>query len=129
MNTTLRIFLLLAALVIGMLRWAQADAVRNGNELALNLTRWDAAKRTELAKTRAGMLHTFRYLRIQNISLANPDTGAITLTTIEPSSDAKVIFPVTTRISLELVRTLTTNDAVAVNGRVVKISSSVPPTI
>jgi hypothetical protein len=68
-------------------------------------------------------------LRITRISAPDPKTGGIALVTREPSSDATVIFTATTRLSVELVKTLTTNDAVAVNGRVANISASVPPVI
>ncbi|TAN37094.1 MAG: hypothetical protein EPN23_06695 [Verrucomicrobia bacterium] len=129
MHTVFRMFFLLTVMALALTRLAHADAVRNGNELALNLTRWDKAKRTELAKARTGVLHTFRYLRIVDISPADPNTGGITLKTTEPSSTAIVIFTANTRLSLEIVKALTTNDAVAVNGRVVNISTNVPPRI
>jgi hypothetical protein len=116
---------------VGLQRPAAADTVRNGNELALNLTRLNDQKRYDLVKTRMNMIHTFRYLRIKEKSEPDPETGDIKLKTIEPSSDAIVSFTINrgAKVSYDIIRPLSTNDAVAINGRVVKISKDRPPVI
>jgi hypothetical protein len=110
---------------------AQADSVRNGNELALNLTRFTDEKRADLVKTRLNMIHTFRFLKIKEKSEPDPETGAVQLKTVEPSSDAVVIFTINrgSRVSYDIVQPLTTNDAIAINGRLVKVSKDRPPVI
>ncbi|MCX7009205.1 MAG: hypothetical protein NTY53_18495 [Kiritimatiellaeota bacterium] len=114
------------------LQWpAAADSVRNGNELALNLTRLNDEKRADLVKTRLNMIHTFRFLKIKEKSEPDPETGAIKLKTVEPSSDAIVSFTISrgANVSYGIVQPLTTNDAIAINGRVEKISKGRPPVI
>lgn len=110
---------------------ALADSVRNGNELALNLTRLTDDKRADLVKTRLNMIHTFRFLKVKEKSEPDPETGAIRLKTSEPSSDAIVTFTITrgTRVSYDIVQALTTNDAIAINGRLEKVSKGRPPVI
>jgi hypothetical protein len=109
----------------------QADSVRNGNELALNLTRFTDEKRADLVKTRLNMIHTFRFLKIKEKSEPDPETGAVQLKTVEPSSDAVVIFTINrgSRVSYDIVQPLTTNDAIAINGRLIKVSKDRPPVI
>jgi len=110
---------------------AQADSVRNGNELALNLTRLTDEKRADLVKTRLNMIHTFRFLKIKEKSEPDPETGAVQLKTVEPSSDAVVIFTINrgSRVSYDIVQPLSTNDAIAINGRLIKVSKDRPPVI
>lgn len=124
-----RMLAVAALLAAGQILPAQADPVRNGNELMLNLTRFEGTQRAELVQTRLNMIHAFRYLKIVAKSDPNPETGAITLKTVDPGSDAIVIFTVNRRLSLDIVQPLTTNDCVAVNGRVLKISNDNPPTL
>jgi hypothetical protein len=115
----------------GLTRPAAADTVRNGNELALNLTRLNDQKRYDLVRTRLNMIHTFRYLKIKEKSAPDAETGEIKLKAIEPSSDATVVFSINrgSQVSYGIVQPLTTNDAVAVNGRVLKVSKDRPPVI
>ena len=128
MNTP-RIIAVALLILAGQLRLVQADPVRSGNELLLNLVRYDGAKRADLAKTRLNMIHSFRFLRIKEKSDPAPETGAITLKTVDPSSEGTVVFTVNTRLGLEIVQPLTTNDSVAVVGRVTKINFDKLPTL
>jgi hypothetical protein len=116
---------------VGLQRPATADAVRNGNELALNLTRITDEKRADLVKVRLNIIHTFRFLKVKEKSEPDPENGTIKLTTIEPSSDAIVVFDITrgSSVSYGIVQSLSTNDAVAINGRVLKITKGRPPVI
>ena len=116
---------------VGLQGPAAADSVRNGNELALNLTRLNDEKRADLVKVRLNMIHTFRYLKVQEKSEPDPENGTIKLKTIEPSSDAVICFAITrgASVSYGIVQALTTNDAIAINGRVLKITKGRPPTI
>ncbi len=99
-----------------------AEPVGNGNELALAYaSATNAAGRQLIQQTATGALQTFRYLKITAIASNAPVPGAMTLTTVEPSSDLQVVLVVTKKLSLELARTLTTNDCVAANGRVKSI--------
>ena len=110
---------------------ARGDSVRNGNELALNLTRLNDEKRADLVKTRLYMIHTFRFLKIKEKSEPDPETGAIRLKTVEPSSDAVVAFTINrgAKVSYDIVQALTTNDAIAINGRLEKVSKGRPPVL
>lgn len=124
--------LAVALLALVGLSWpAIADSVRNGNELALNLTRLNDERRADLVKVRLNMIHTFRYLQIKEKSEPDPETGTIKLKTVEPSSDATVIFTINrgAKVSYNIVQALNTNDAIAVNGRVEKITKGRPPVI
>ena len=116
---------------VGLQGPAAADSVRNGNELALNLTRLTDEKRADLGKTRLNMIHTFRFLKIKEKSEPDPETGAVQLKTVEPSSDAVVIFTINrgSRVSYDIVQPLSTNDAIAINGRLIKVSKDRPPVI
>ena len=116
---------------VGLQGPAAADSVRNGNELALNLTRLTDEKRADLVKTRLNMIHTFRFLKIKEKSEPDPETGAVQLKTVEPSSDAVVIFTINrgSRVSYDIVQPLSTNDAIAINGRLIKVSKDRPPVI
>ena len=116
---------------VGLERPAAADSVRNGNELALNLPRLNDEKRADLVKTRMNMIHTFRFLKITDKSEPDPETGTIRLKTIEPSSDATVTFLISrgAKVSYGIVQSLSTNDAIAINGRLEKVSKGRPPVL
>ncbi|MDP2989645.1 MAG: hypothetical protein Q8O57_03665 [Kiritimatiellota bacterium] len=103
-----------------------AEPVRNGNELALTWSTNNAAGKQAVQKQATGIFHTFRYLRVTAIKKDQPVTGAVTLMTIEPSSDMKVALVITKQLSLELANGLTTNDCVSAYGRVKTIGGETP---
>jgi hypothetical protein len=104
----------LTLLLCGAL-WVYAEAVRNGNEMALEYSSADAAAKKAKQEADTGKLFTFRYLKVKELKLA---PGEVRMTTIEPSSDMEVVLVARQRKSLELAATVTTNDSVAINGRV-----------
>jgi len=103
---------------IGLLPAGRAEPVRNGNELALAWSTNNAAGKLGLRKQVTGIFHTFRYLRVTAVKKDQPVTGAVTVMTIEPSSDMKVALVITKQLSLDLANGLTTNDCVAAYGRI-----------
>jgi hypothetical protein len=111
----------LAAALAGLARLAAAEPVYNGNDLGLALATAKADQKTALTKQHVGALHIFRYLKILLIARDKPETGAVTLSTVEPSSDMRVVLVVRNKLSLTLADTLQTNDCVAVKGRLVKL--------
>ncbi|MCG2659910.1 MAG: hypothetical protein L6437_06675 [Kiritimatiellae bacterium] len=103
-----------------------AEPVRNGNELALAWSTNNAAGKQVLQKQALGIFHTLRYLRVTAVKQDQPVKGAVTVMTIEPSSDMKVSLVVTKRLSLELANGLTTNDCVSAYGRIKTIGGEDP---
>jgi len=97
---------------------ARAEAVNNGNELALHYTRGTAAAKAQLRKDSAGVYHGFRYLKVVAMATDTNEVQTPILTTIEPSSDMQVVLYVSGKLSYELVATLSTGECVAVRGRV-----------
>lgn len=113
--------LLLQALLLAWALPLFADTVRNGNELARDYGEGDAAARAKFQKERTGMIHTFRYLAVRSIE--RPAGGAVRMSTVEPSSDAKVDVVFNGSPSIKLAATISTGDCVAVRGRVKSIST------
>jgi len=106
------------ALALAAAFGARAEAVRNGNDFALEWQGADAKARPALAAAHTNLLHTFRFMRV--VSVAGPDDrGAMTLQTTEPSSDILVIFVTDSRQSVELAKTLQPGDTVATRGRLI----------
>ncbi len=103
---------------------ALGEPVRNGNELALELTRIEAPARAQLVKERTGMYHTFRYLKVIERAGDPATTNEVRLLTIEPSSDLKVLLFVSGKVSLGIVGTVQTGECVAAKGRVTGIGAS-----
>ncbi len=102
---------------------ARAQGYQNGNRLALDYTRSDEAGRTRLRESRAGAVHTFRYLEVMEIEMDDPERPRrINIVTVEPSSDMEVQMIVTQRNSLQLAETLNIGDHVAADGRIVDLS-------
>lgn len=122
---TIRTFSIIG-LFLGSILSARADPVRNGNELALAWTSTNAAGKKVIQQRAVDTLHTFRYLRVIAISNDSPSAGQITLLTIEPSSDVEIALVITMKLSLELARTLKTNDCVAANGRISSMGVAAP---
>jgi hypothetical protein len=106
-----------------------AEPVANGNELALAYSITNSAGRQIIQKKSTDTIQTFRYLKIVAIANDTPKPGAITLTTVEPSSDMKVVLVLTTKLSLDIAKTATTNECVAANGRVKSIGTEAPDMI
>lgn len=99
---------------------ARAEAVRNGNDLALEWQGADAKARAGLASAHTNLLHTFRFLRVESVT--GPDAGgAVTLATIEPSSDLPVVLVTDSRQSVELAGTLQPGETVAARGRLIAL--------
>jgi hypothetical protein len=95
-----------------------AGPVRNGNDLALAWVEADAAGRTSISTESEGVIHTFRYLQIQEIRSNNVEQFEFELSAREPSSDLNIVLFVSGSKSLKLARTLRKGDCVAVKGRV-----------
>lgn len=106
---------------LGLAPTGRAESVRNGNETALAWSTNNAAGKQIVQKQAMDIFHTFRYLRVTAVKKDQPTTGAVTLMTIEPSSDMKVALVITKQLSLELAATLTTNDSVSAYGRIKSI--------
>ena len=112
-----------AGLGLGLAPEGMAEPVRNGNELALTWSTTNATGKLGLQKQATGIFHTFRYLRVTAVKKDQPVTGAMTVMTIEPSSDMKVALVITKQLSLDLAKDLTTNDCVSAYGRIKTIGS------
>jgi hypothetical protein len=107
-----------AAVALSAACGARAEAVRNGNDFALEWQAADAKARPALASAHTNLLHTFRFLRIE--SVAGPDDkGSMTVSTAEPSSDIPVVLVTDGRQSVELARTLQPGETVAARGRLI----------
>ncbi len=116
--------LLISGLFLGLAPDGITEPVRNGNETALAWSTSNAAEKSALRQQVSGRLHTFRYLRVTAVKKDQPDTGAVTVITTEPSSDMQIALVLTKRLSLELAGNLTTNDCVAASGRIKTIGSA-----
>lgn len=110
--------LFIAGLGLGFAPEGIAESVRNGNELAVAWSTTNAAGKQVVQKQAVGLLHTFRYLRVTAVEKDQPFAGAVTVMTIEPSSDMTVALVITKQLSLDLANGLTTNDCVAASGRI-----------
>lgn len=98
--------------------FARADAVRNGNEMALNFSSSKGAEKEAFKKNAEGKLHTWRFLKITSITQPAAGSPSARLVTVEPSSDMKVILVSNMKLSLKLASTLQAGDCVAARGRV-----------
>ena len=116
----------IVGLGLGLAPAGIAEPVRNGNEVALTWSTNNAAGKQVVQKQAAGIFHTFRYLRVTAVKKDQPVTGAVTVLTIEPSSDIKVALVITKQLSLDLANSLTTNDCVSAYGRIKTIGSEAP---
>ena len=108
----------IVGLGLGLAPEGIAEPVRNGNELALAWSTNNAAGKLGLQKQATGIFHTFRYLRVTAVKQDQPVTGAVTVMTIESSSDMKVALVIAKHLSLDLANGLTTNDCVSAYGRI-----------
>jgi len=118
----LRSILSFLLLIAGPTLWG--EAVRNGNDLAREYARADEAGRKSLKAQYEGKLLTFRFLKVFRIEPPSTNAPPATLPilyTIEPSSDLKVMVHPQGAISREVLTTLTTNDAIAVSGRLLAL--------
>lgn len=108
------------AMLFGAAAGVRAEAVRNGNDFALEWQAADAKARPALAAAHTNLLHTFRFMKI--VSVSGPDAqGAVTIAAVEPSSDIPVVFVTDSRQSVELAKTLAAGDVVATRGRLVAL--------
>lgn len=124
MKTMIAIYVFsIVGLVFELAPEVLAEPVRNGNELALAWSTNNAAGKQATQKQAMGIFHTFRYLRVRAVKKDQPATGAVTVVTIEPSSDMQVALVITKQLSLELANGLTTNDCVSAYGRIKTIGS------
>lgn len=110
---------------------ALADAVRNGNEVALAFATNAATGKQAIQKQATGVIHTFRFLKVTAIERDQPEAGQITLATVEPSSDLKVTVVLAQPVSVEKVAALQLKegDAVAVQGRIKSLGVEAPDTM
>ena len=91
----------------------------NGNKLALEFSTATESRRQEMRKETGGKFYFFRYLRVVAAERGDREGRRYArLTTIEPSSDMRVVFTVDQPVSLEKARDLKENDAVAVSGSI-----------
>ena len=107
-----------AGICLGFAPDSMAEPVRNGNETALAWSTNNAAGRKAMQQEATGIFHTFRYLRVTAVKKDQPATNAMTVMTIEPSSDMKVALVITKPLSLDMANGLTTNDCVSAYGRI-----------
>jgi|GEM_PF-2177987 len=115
---TMIVLCVFSVIGLGLAPVARSEPVRNGNELALAWSTNTAAGKQAVQKQATGIFHTFRYLRVTAVKKDQPATGAVTVVTIEPSSDMKVALVITKQLSLDLANGLTTNDCVSAYGRI-----------
>lgn len=112
----------MAVAVAGFALNAGAEAVRNGNEVARDYSLADAAGKKDIQKKATGVYHTFRFLLIKDIVQPSEGNRAAKLTTVEPSSDMKVIVVTDAKLSLQIAKTLGVGDCVAVRGRIKSVA-------
>ena len=124
--TALLLPALLAALAAAP---ALGEAVRNGNELALAYGETNAAGRAQLARDHTRLIHTFRFLKIESIAYSNGPPVSARVTTVEPSSDLKVVLCTDGKLSLKLLGDLKEGDCLAARGRVTSIGGGPPATL
>ena len=101
---------------------AGADAVRNGNEMALNFTSAKGAEKKAIQEKATGGYHTWRFLKIKGITMPTASEPSAKLVTLEPSSDMRVILVTNARLSLKIAQTLQVGDCVAARGRVKSVA-------
>ncbi len=99
---------------------ARAEAVRNGNDFALEWQGADAKARPVLAAAHTNLLHTFRYLRVGSVT-GPDDRGGMTLATVEPGSEIPVALVTDSRQSVELAKTVQPGETVAARGRLIAL--------
>jgi len=95
-----------------------AEPVRNGNDLALMWVEADSNGKAAIVSESDGVIHTFRYMQIEEIRTNSLEHAGWELSTREPSSEIKVVLIVSGAKSLKLARTLREGDCVAVKGRI-----------
>jgi hypothetical protein len=101
---------------------ARADAVRNGNEMALHYTTATGTEKTDVQKAATGVNHTWRFLKIKQITQPTDTDRFVKLVTVEPSSDMKVILVTNLKLSVKLAQTLQAGDCVSARGRVKSVA-------
>jgi hypothetical protein len=116
----------IVGLGLGLAPEGIAGPVRNGNELALAWSTNNAAGKQVTQKQAMGIFYTFRYLRVTAVTKDQPVTGAVTVVTIEPSSDMQIALVIIKQVSLDLANGLTTNDCVSAYGRIKTIGGEAP---
>ena len=126
--------LTLAALVLSGLSAASdcpAMPVNSGNELARKYSEARTPeRREELRKEAVDHLYFFRFLKIvKKEEVTGGKRKGVLFEGVEPSSDAVVSFTVKKSISMKIISTLSTNDCMAVQGRVQSIGSEKPTRI
>jgi len=109
-----------AAVALSAACGARAEAVRNGNDFALEWQGADAKARPALAAAHTNLLHTFRFLRVGAMS-GPDDRGAMTVSAVEPSSEIPVVLVTDSRQSVELAKTLQPGETVAARGRLIAL--------
>lgn len=101
--------------VVGAVGRGGAEAVRNGNDYALEWSlQTNAVARARLLAAHTNLLHAFRYLRVERIEARD---GGVVIAAREPASDLPVELIVESTRSVELARTLAPGESVAARGR------------
>jgi hypothetical protein len=108
--------LMLAGLVLAPT--VRADAVRNGNEVALAYVEADEEAKVRLRDEHLGVIHTFRYLEVTRAAEQLDEGPGLRVVTVEPGSDMSVVLLVSGKVSLTLARALAVGECVAVKGRI-----------
>lgn len=111
-----------AVVFAGLAMRADADAVRNGNEMALNFTSATGAEKAEIQKKATGTLHTWRFLKVRSVTQPTESSRQAKVVTVEPSSDMKVVLVSDLKLSLKLAATLQPGDCLAARGRVKSVA-------
>ena len=103
---------------------ARADAVRNGNEMALNFVSTKGAEKAAVQQKATGVYHTWRFLKIRSITPPTESVHSFKIVTVEPSSDMKVILVTdpSAKLSKKLAATLEVGDCIAGRGRVKSVA-------
>jgi len=100
---------------------ASALPVKSGNTLALDFVSADQAGRGKITKNATGKIYFFRYLRIVDFEEGRTNgCPCVRISAVEPSSDMRVNFMVTKRVSLKKLKEqgIKLETGIAVNGRI-----------
>jgi hypothetical protein len=119
-----KIALKLIIIVIGIVSFCKtgtSEPVRNGNRLALKFATNSAPMQKKIYDFSKDVIHTFRYLKVQEIKNDTPFEGAKTVVTKEPSSNLKVTMILTKPVSLKIISNTATGECLAAKGRIEKL--------
>jgi hypothetical protein len=120
----MRLAFILALAVLSGAFLGHAEGVRNGNEFALNYSRADKDAKRALRLDYENKLITFRFLKVVAIASNAVPNGLPVYTTVEPSSDYRVILHAQGPVSRTVCAAVGLNDCVTANGRLLPLGTA-----